>query len=107
MGDPEGVSSNQARQEAARALCDISTLNKLALADGSTPTAVRRRLLRFVAGVPMPPPPPRPPPAGGSTVPDMPDRDAGSSSSARQGGRSYSHKPQGDLPIKVYIRRPL
>lgn len=44
--------SEQAIEEAARALIDHSAIAMLSLAQGETPAAVRQRLTRFVAGAP-------------------------------------------------------
>lgn len=46
--------TQEAREEAARSVSDYSSLALFALAEGLTPVQVRRRLLRFVAGVPLP-----------------------------------------------------
>lgn len=135
MSGNERISNNDAREEAARALCDISMINTLALADGTTPSAVRRRLLRFVAGVPMPPPPPQfnhpyvyrgtagnvgasaADTAAGSAdaisigTTDAPvagtSMDMGSPATPHGHGLAPTPRiPHGDAPIVVYIRRP-
>lgn len=116
----EDFELEEAREEAARAVFDIGTLSLFALEDGTTPAAVRRRLLRFVAGValteqpsPRPTPAPAPPSLSARSL-----RGSGSASGASPplatavadavndtNSRRMSTTSE-RAPIISYIRRP-
>lgn len=93
----------ESKEEAAKALGDFSHIALMALADGVTPSVVRRRLIAHVAGAPEATQH-RPP----SSSSDTPSRNGAVSSSheLRKFTQNLARPKPEEFPIVAYVRRP-